>query len=276
LRIYGQEVNQTTAGIARMNLYLHDIEDFRIARGDTLREPKLKNADGSLQRFDIIVANPPFSLKKWGRETWAEDPYGRSRLGIPPGQFGDFAFVEHMVATMVPGHGRIAVVMPHGVLFRAGVEREIRRRLIQSGVLDAVIGLPPNLFYNTAIPACILVCRHQLPQDRRGRILLVDASSRFVKGRNQNEMGAADVEAIVAAYRAGEDPDGAGGIEARAVSLEEIEANGYDLGFTRYLIPEAADEIDVAAAVERLSLAQEAFREAEGSLMERLRAAGYA
>jgi type I restriction enzyme M protein len=186
LRIYGQEVNQTTAAIARMNLYLHDIETFRIARGDTLREPKLKRHDGSLERFDMIVANPPFSLKNWGRETWAEDPFGRQALGVPPAGYGDLAFVEHMVSVMAEDGGRVAVVMPHGVLFRGGAELEIRRKLIEAGLLEAVIGLAPNLFYNTTIPACILVLRRRLAPKREGQTLVIDGSARFRKGRNQN------------------------------------------------------------------------------------------
>ena len=159
LKLSGQEVSLTTAAIARMNLFLHDIEDFRIRRGDTLRDPKFKTADGQLERFDLVIANPPFSLNPWGQDGWASDPYGRSRYGVPPATKGDFAFVEHMVSSMTSDNGRVAVVMPQGVLFRGGQEKEIRQRMLEAGLFDAIIGLPANLFYNTGFPACVLILR---------------------------------------------------------------------------------------------------------------------
>jgi type I restriction enzyme M protein len=275
LRIYGQEVNQTTSAIARMNLYLHDIEDFRIARGDTLREPKLKNPDGSLQKFDMIVANPPFSLKNWGRETWAEDPYGRQMLGVPPASYADFAFVEHMVATMRSGTGRLAVVMPHGVLFRGGVERDIRKQLIEAGILEAVVGLAPNLFYNTTIPACILVCRKTMPAERDGHVLLIDGAARFRKGRNQNEMTTDDVETLVAAFKSGQDPDGGGGVHVRSIPITDIAANDWDLNLGRYIERELEAELEVAATLGDYREAREQLRAAEAALDARLEEAGF-
>jgi type I restriction enzyme M protein len=275
LRLYGQEVNQTTAAIARMNLYLHDIETFKIARGDTLREPKLLDGSGALQRFDMIVANPPFSLKNWGRETWAEDPYGRSALGVPPAGYADFAFIEHMLATMSESSGRLAVVMPHGALFRGGVEKDIRRQTIESGTLDAVIGLAPNLFYNTTIPACILVCRSARAAEREGHVLFVDGSERFAKGRSQNELTDLDVEALIDAYRSGEDPDGAGGARVRAVPVADIEANGWDLNIGLYLQRELEEEVDVGVAISRYEEERLALRAAEDRLEAALREAGF-
>ncbi len=147
LRLYGQEVNLTTAAIARMNLYLHAIEDFQVLRGDTLRDPKFRTGSGDIERFDVVVANPPFSLKMWGADTWVSDP--RAVCGIPPASKGDYAWVQHMVASMQEGTGRVGVVMPHGALFRGGVELKIRQCLVEKGLLQAVIGLPPNLFYST-------------------------------------------------------------------------------------------------------------------------------
>ena len=152
LRLYGQEVHLTTSAIARMNLFLHEIEDFKIVRGDTLRSPGLRESDGSLARFDMVIANPPFSLKNWGADTWSGD--SRAIGGIPPTGNGDYAWVQHMVASMKPGTGRVGVVMPHGVLFRGGAEARIREALLTSDRLDAVIGLPANLFFSTSIPAC--------------------------------------------------------------------------------------------------------------------------
>ena len=159
MRFYGQEVNLTTSAIARMNLFLHDIEDVVIRRGDTLREPKFLDERGRLQRFDVVITNPPFSLKNWGGEVWRQDPWGRAACGQPPASNGDFAWVQHMVASMKPHTGRVGVVMPHGVLFRGAAERTIRECLLRSDRLDAVLSLPLNLFYSTNIPACLLIFR---------------------------------------------------------------------------------------------------------------------
>lgn len=274
LGIYGQEINQTTAAIARMNLYLHGIETFQIRRGDTLREPKLLNPDGSLRQFDMIVANPPFSLKNWGREGWADDPHGRSAYGVPPASFADFAFVEHMLTAMKADTGRMAVVMPHGVLFRGGAEGQIRRNIVESGRLEAVIGLAPNLFYSTTIPACILICRSEIEKARQGRILFVDGSERFEKGRNQNELSDEDAKALLRAYTTAEDPDGQGRTRVRSVSIDEIAANGFDLNIGLYVERETEAEIEVATAIAEYEEARDSLREAESALEERLSEAG--
>lgn len=205
LRLYGQEVNLTTAAIARMNLFMHDIEDFKVVRGDTLRDPKFQTDQGALARFDVVLANPPFSLKTWGAEAWARDPYKRSFCGVPPSGNGDWAWIQHMLASMSPETGRVGVVMPHGVLFRAGQEADIRKCIVGGDMLEAAIDLPPNLFYSTTIPACLLIFRAVKSQDRAGGVLFVDASHRFAKGRNQNYMTRDDVEAIVAVLRGAED-----------------------------------------------------------------------
>lgn len=189
LRLFGQEVSSTTAAISRMNLYLHDIETFSVKVGDTLWNPRLRSKDGSLQTFDVVIANPPFSIGKetpWGHERWAEDPWGRATHGVPPKGRADFAFVEHMLASMNPTTGRLAVVMSHGVLFR-GAEHHIRRSLLEGLLLDMVIGLPPNVFYGTPLAACLLVCRAQ-PRDGDPSVLFIDASARFAKGKPKNVM----------------------------------------------------------------------------------------
>ncbi|HET7483582.1 MAG TPA: N-6 DNA methylase, partial [Actinomycetota bacterium] len=273
LRLYGQEVNLTTSAIARMNLYLHDIEDFQILRGDTLREPKFRDKDGSLSRFDVVIANPPFSLKNWGADTWVTDP--RAFCGVPPKNTADLAWVQHMVSSMKPKNGRVGVVMPHGVLFRGGAEAAIRQCLIESDQLDAVIGLPPNLFYSTTIPACLLIFRSRRPRERSGKVLFVDGSAQYVKGKNQNQMGDADIDAIVVAHHLGMEPAGAVGVRVRLVEHAEIKENTWDLNFSRYMKPFATDEVDVPSAIAALLDAQAALREAEERLVERLRAAGY-
>jgi type I restriction enzyme M protein len=275
MRFYGQEVNLTTSAIARMNLYLHDIEDARIRRGDTLRDPKFLDASGRLDRFDIVIANPPFSLKNWGAEVWARDPWSRAGCGVPPASFGDFAWVQHMVASMKPVTGRVGVVMPHGVLFRGAAEGAIRRCLVQHDQLEAVVGLPRNLFYSTSIPACLLIFRSIKATERRGRVLFIDGSKRFEKARNQNLLRPSDVDAIVEAYRTGANPDANEGVVVDLVPSSVIEANGWDLNVGRYLKGAAEEEADAATALAELAEAQRELRAAEGRLDERLREAGY-
>jgi type I restriction enzyme M protein len=273
LRLYGQEVNLTTAAIARMNLFLHEIEDFSILRGDTLRDPLFRTAAGDLQRFDVVIANPPFSLANWGADAWVGDV--RAFAGVPPAATGDLAWVQHMVYSMRAKTGRVGVVMPHGVLFRGGVEKQIRRKLIEADLLEAVIGLPPNLFYSTTIPACLLIFRSTKAVDRERAILFVDASKRFTKGRNQNAIAAADVAAIVTSYRrTARDVDGdlPG---ALLVPLEEITTNGWDLNIGRYIRGTAPESVDVPTALGELAAARAALRVAEETLAAKLAAAGY-
>lgn len=275
MRFFGQEVNLTTSAIARMNLFLHDIEDVRILRGDTLRDPKFKD-DGRLARFSVVLANPPFSLKNWGADLWKSDPWSRAVCGVPPANYADFAWVQHMLASMDPNNGRVGVVMPHGVLFRGGAEGQIRECLVQSDQLEAVIGLAGNLFYSTSIQACLLIFRAKKADERSGKVLFVDGSACFSKGRNQNHMTSEQVEAIIAAYRTGSNPDGDGGAGARLVDHAEIKENGWDLNLGRYLRTAAAETIDITTALEQLAEAQATLRNAEARLAERLKAAGYA
>jgi len=275
LRLYGQEINLTTAAIARMNLFLHDLEDFRIVRGDTLRDPRFVDRSG-LRKFDVVVANPPFSLKNWGADTWVGDPYGRAVCGVPPAGTADLAWVQHMVSSMAADTGRVGVVMPHGVLFRGGVEKAIRRCLIESDQLEAVIGLPPNLFYSTSIPACLLVFRAAKDVTRRGSVLFVDGSRQFTKGRNQNFMSSEHVGAILSAYRIGVDDGRGDGVRVCLADLAEITDNDWDLNIGRYIKASAAQGLTVQTALQQLSAAQDALGVAQAELLERLRAAGYA
>lgn len=272
LRLHAQEVNLTTSAIARMNLFLHEIEDFKVVRGDTLRNPGLRNPDGSLQQFDITIANPPFSLQDWGAELWPAD--GRSFCGVPPAKNGDYAWIQHMVSTMKPGTGRVGVVMPHGVLFRGGAEARIRQCLVEQDQLEAVIGLPPGLFYSTGIPASILVFQAEKTPERKNHVLLVDGSARFVKGRNQNHMSEPDMDAILAAYREGGDADGEDGVYVRLVPFDEIKSNGFDLNIGRYVRPESADGLTLDQALTNYAAARIARLDSESALFERLAAAG--
>lgn len=237
-KIFGQEKNLTTSAIARMNLYLHGAEDFYIYRGDTLRNPAFIAQD-QLKKFDCVISNPPFSLENWGDDVWAGDRYGRDFWGVPPSSSGDFAWVEHMVKSMRPRSGRMAVVLPQGVLFRAAKEGKIRQLLIESDLLDTVIGLGPNLFYGTGLSACILVLRMTKSPNVKGKVLFVDASSIYKKGRAQNELLIEDVDEI---YDLASNYAGVDGL-SRLISFEEIKQNDYNLNITRYIAPPVTEDI---------------------------------
>jgi type I restriction enzyme M protein len=166
LRLYGQERNLMTSAIARMNLFLHGIAEFEIGRGDTLAEQRFLEGD-RLRRFDVVLANPPYSIKQWDRKAWATDKYGRNVYGVPPQGRADYAFFQHILASLVAGSGRCAILFPHGVLFREE-ERSMRSAIVGSDAIEAVIGLGPNLFYNSPMEACVVVCRARKPEARRG------------------------------------------------------------------------------------------------------------
>jgi type I restriction enzyme M protein len=173
LKLYGQELNLMTSAIARMNMFLHGIEDFKIARGDTLKHPAFLEKD-QLKKFNIILANPPYSIKRWNRAEFEKDPYGRNSYGIPPQGFADYAFQQHIVKSLDDKNGRCAILYPHGVLFRDS-ETDMRKRMIKSDVVEAVIGLGPNLFYNSPMESCILICNKGKKKDRQGKILFINA-----------------------------------------------------------------------------------------------------
>jgi type I restriction enzyme M protein len=231
-KLFGQERNLTTSAIARMNLFLHGAADFQIVRGDTLRNPAFFSGD-NLATFDCVIANPPFSLEKWGDEVWASDPYGRNFAGMPPGKSGDYAWVQHMIKSMASATGRMAVVLPHGALFRMSKEGVIRKKILQMDVLEAVIGLGPNLFYGTGLAACILVFRQRKNKERKKKLLIVDASKEYKTGRAQNELMPEHVERIYGWYHDYKDVQGI----ARVVMLDDIAANDYNLNIPRYVEP---------------------------------------
>jgi type I restriction enzyme M protein len=238
-KIFGQEKNLTTASIARMNLVLHGIEDFQIIREDTLRSPAFTDsATGGLATFDCVIANPPFSLKEWGRDVWESDPWGRPRFGLPPESYGDYAWVQHMVASMAAVSGRMAVVLPQGALFREDAEGRIRQALLQHDLIEAVIGLAPNIFYGTGLAPTIMVLRRAKPTARKGKVLIVDASSLFRKGRAQNFLDPEHAAQIVAWMRAFQDVAG----RARVVGLDEITAEDWTLNISRYVVRSAGED----------------------------------
>ncbi len=176
LKLYGQERNLTTSAIARMNLFLHGIEDFDVVRGDTLANPAFLEGD-RLRRFDVVLANPPYSIKAWDRTAWQTDQWGRNRYGTPPQGRADYAFWQHILVSMKPDTGRCAILFPHGVLFR-DEEADMRAKIVQDDVIEAVLGLGPNLFYNSPMEACVVICRSKKPKDRKGKVLFIDAVER--------------------------------------------------------------------------------------------------
>ena len=250
--LYGQEAIGSTWALAKMNMFLHAEDNHRIEWGDTLRNPKLQDGKGGLKHFDIVVANPPFSLEKWGHETAADDPFKRFRRGIPPRTKADYAFILHMVETMKPGTGRMAVVAPHGVLFRSAAEGKIRQKLIKENLLDVVIGLPEKLFYGTGIPAAILVLRKKKSDDK---VLFIDASRDYQDGKNQNFLRPQDLDRIEQTVRARQSVDK----YAYLASSAEIAENDFNLNIPRYVDTfEEAEAIDLKAVrEERLKLKAE-------------------
>ena len=268
LKIKGQEKNLTTEAIARMNLFLHGQEDFEIVRGDTLRNPKFIK-DDQLEKFDCVVANPPFSLKEWGYDFWISDPYNRTKYGLAPKANGDFSWVQHMFASL-NDKGRMTVVLPHGVLFRGGAEGEIRKKLLEENRIVAVIGVASNLFYGTDIPACILVLRKERPEDHNGHVLILNAEEIFTKGRAQNTLSEQQADDIYGIYQQmcskGPKADDIEGV-SRWVSHREIKENNFNLNIARYVQKPLEEEtITVEEALNDFQLKLAALEQAEQEL----------
>jgi type I restriction enzyme M protein len=278
--LYGQEAIGSTWSLAKMNMFLHGEDNHKIEWGDTIRNPKLLDANGGLMHFDIVTANPPFSLDKWGHDEAEHDKFDRFRRGIPPKTKGDYAFILHMIETLNPPSsgkrgGRMGVVVPHGVLFRGSSEGKIRQQLIEENLLDTVIGLPEKLFYGTGIPAAILIFKknrsRECPTAMDGgsdgiaganSVLFIDASREFKAGKNQNLLTAENIQKIVETYQARESVDK----YAYLATHEEIKENDYNLNIPRYVDTfEEEEEIDLMAVRnERLQLkTQRAELEAE-------------
>jgi len=239
--LYGQEAIGSTWSLAKMNMFLHGEDNHRIEWGDTLRNPRLLDAGGMLMQFDIVAANPPFSLDKWGHEEAENDKFGRFKRGIPPKTKGDYAFILHMIETLKAKTGRMAVVVPHGVLFRGASEGKIRQKLIEENLLDAVIGLPEKLFYGTGIPAAILLFSKAKSSDD---VLFIDASREFKSGKNQNLLSEEHIHRILRTYRYRINDER----YSHRASREEIRENDYNLNIPRYVDTfEEEAEIDLQA-----------------------------
>jgi type I restriction enzyme M protein len=240
VRLYGQERNLMTSSIARMNCFLHGIEDFRIERGDTLSDPKFVEGD-RLQRFDVVLANPPYSIKQWDRDAFAADPWGRNLFGTPPQGRADYAFWQHIVQSMSSRSGRCAILFPHGVLFRQE-EAEMRRKLIETDLIDCVLGLGPNLFYNSPMEASVVVCSATKPKKRRGRILFINAVKEVTRERAQSFLTEENLNRIVQTYQSGQDEPGF----SRLVPLDEVRGREGNLSIPLY-VQNAANGVEEAA-----------------------------
>ncbi|WP_425666605.1 type I restriction-modification system subunit M [Vibrio tubiashii] len=229
LKLFGQEKNLTSSSIARMNMFLHGIEDFDILRGDTLRSPAFFEADG-LKTFDCVIANPPFSLKDWGAENWVNDPYGRNIAGVPPKGNGDMAWIQHMVKSM-NSTGRMTVVLPHGALFRKAAEGKIRKQLLEQDMLEAVIGLGSNIFYGTQLAACVMVFKQNKSEEKKGKVLFIDASDQVRVGRAQNFLEPNHVQQIYDWYQGYEDVEN----YVKVATMEDLKENDFNLNIPLYV-----------------------------------------
>lgn len=268
--LYGQEMNGSTWALCKMNVFLHEVDSARIEWEDTIRHPQLLEGD-ALTKFDIVVANPPFSLDKWGADEVASDRYARFTRGIPPRSKGDYAFILHMVASAVEGRGRVGVVVPHGVLFRGGSEGKIRRALIEENLLDTVVGLPGNLFYGAGIPAALVFFDKARPQGGQGDVFFVDASGDYEQGTNQNRLRPQDTRRIVETCRQRQDVPK----YAHRATFAEIAENDFNLNIPRYVDtfePEAP--VDLAAVQQEIDAIEARLAETRRKMSEHLRELG--
>ena len=243
-RLYGQERNGQTQALAKMNMFLHEINDAVIEWGDTLRNP-LHLENERLMKFDKIVSNPPFSLDKWGAEELKDDTYGRFNMGLPPKSKGDYAFISHILASLNES-GTAGIILPLGVLFRMAGEGKIRKQIIDNNWLDAVIGLPENLFFGAGVAACILIFKKNRVDNK---IVFIDASNYFEKGKNQNILRSEDIEKIVRAYKDKTEIKK----YCHIATIDEIKENDYNLNIPRYIDTfEEIEKIDLKLINKRI------------------------
>lgn len=267
--LYGQEAIGSTWSLAKMNMFLHGEDNHKIEWGDTIRNPKLLDQNGNLMLFNIVTANPPFSLDKWGHDEAGHDKFSRFRRGIPPKTKGDYAFILHMIETLKPKTGRMGVVVPHGVLFRGSSEGKIRKQLIDENLLAAVIGLPEKLFYGTGIPAAILIFKKEKADNN---VMFIDASREFKAGKNQNLLTEDNIRKIVETYQNGETVDK----YAYVASQDEIKENDYNLNIPRYVDTfEEEEEIDLLAVRAEREKLKAQLTELEQEMAEHLAELGY-
>lgn len=231
LKLYGQELNLITSAIARINMFMHNVDEFLIVQGDTLDSPQILEND-ELKKFDVIMANPPYSVKKWSQQKWMNDPFGRNIWGTPPQGCADYAFQQHIMKSLNPETGRCVVLWPHGILFR-DAESAIRKKMIEEDYVDAVIGLGKNLFYNSSMESCLLVCRMEKPKERKGKIIFIDAKDELRIERSNAWLEKQNIEYIVETYKSFISIEGF----SKTVSNDEVLANNSNLNIQLYVRP---------------------------------------
>ena len=269
--LFGQEMNGSTWALCKMNMFLHEVDAARIEWEDTIRHPMLVEND-ALMKFDVVIANPPFSLDKWGQEIAASDQYDRFHAGIPPKSKGDWAFISHMIATALEGKGRVGVVVPHGVLFRGGQEGTIRQYMIEQNYLAGVVGLPSNLFYGAGIPAALLIFDKSRTTGAKEDVLFIDASREFEQGTNQNRLRPQDMDKIVETFLKRTVIDK----YSFLASFDEISENEFNLNIPRYVDTfEPEPEIDMAEAQKDIVRINKELAEVEAKMDKYLEELGF-
>lgn len=256
VKVFGQEINALTASIARMNLYLNGVEDFSIVREDTLAHPAF--VDGShLRKFDIVLANPPYSIKTWNREAFMNDKWGRNFLGTPPQGRADYAFIQHIISSMSDNNGRCAILLPHGVLGR-DEEKDIRANLVESDVVECVIGIGRNLFYNSPMEACILICKQNKRAGRKGKILFIDAKDKVTRKNAESNLEPGHIKEILDAYLRYDYIDGFSNV----ASIEEIKQKGYMLAIPLYVSKNNKGSYDTISSIKQFDECSRVMHEA--------------
>ncbi|WP_340123701.1 class I SAM-dependent DNA methyltransferase [Methylobacter svalbardensis] len=270
VKLYGQEVNLLTSAIGRMNMFLHDIEEFEVLRGDTLSEPKFIEND-QLKQFDVIFANPPYSIKKWNRDKFSADPYGRNIYGIPPQGCADYAFYTHIIKSLNPKTGRAAMLWPHGVLFRDS-EATIRRQVIEADLIEAVIGLGPNLFYNSPMESCVVVLRCNKSAERKNKILFINGVEQVTRERAHSRLSDENLRVLTEAYF---HPEKQTSITA-LVDIEDIRANQNNLSIPLYVQNDSGHEVhDIEHAIEAWKVSRVKLKKQTTDLFKSLAELGY-
>ena len=264
LKLYGQERNHMTASIARMNLALHGVDDFAVARGDTLERPAFTERD-RLATFNVVLANPPYSIKQWNREAWTSDPWGRNFLGTPQQGRADYAFFQHILKSLDPKTGRCAILFPHGVLFRKE-EVSMRQKLVDADLVECVLGLGPNLFYNSPMEACVVVCRTSKSPERRGKVLFINAVDEVTRERSMSYLKPEHQQRIADAYHAFANIPGF----ARLATLDEIRLNDGNLSIPLYVRGRGVSEAKSDYAADGLKTAVKAWEESSVKLHKTL------